>query len=104
MSECGLHGSRSIASDDFVNSTMEPDSKLKSVRAVHRGAVTKHFKKFDDNVSDFEEDNFLTLIDNLSVKRDILVSVNEKIIQQSTDEKIADEIADSDEYKILCLI
>ena len=40
----------------------------------------------------------LTLIDTLSVKRDILATVNEKIIQQTTEEDIAEEIADSDEY------
>ena len=77
---------------------MEPDSKLKSVRAGHKGAITKLLKKFDDNGSDFEEEDLLTLIDTLSVKRDILASVNEKIIQQTTEEEIADEIADSDEY------
>ena len=59
---------------------MEPDSKLKSVHAGHKGAVTKLLKKFDDNGSDFEEDDLLTLIDTLSVKRDILVTANEKII------------------------
>ena len=77
---------------------MEPDSKLKSVRAGHKGAITKLLKKFDDHGSDFEEDDLLTLIDTLSVKRDILVSINERIIQQTTEEEIADEIADSDEY------
>ena len=77
---------------------MEPDSKLKSVRAGHKGAVTKLLKKFDDNGSDFEEDDLLTLIDTLSVKRDILVTVNEKIIQQISEEEIADEIAEADEY------
>ena len=78
---------------------MEPDSKLlKSVRAGHKGAITKLLKKFDDNGSDFEEEDLLTLIDTLSVKRDILATVNEKIIQQTTEEDIAEEIADSDEY------
>ena len=77
---------------------MEPNSKLKSVRAGHKGAVTKLLKKFDDNGSDFEEDDLLTLIDTLSVKRDILVTVNEKIIQQISEEDIADEIAEADEY------
>ena len=77
---------------------MEPDSKLKSVRAGHKGAVTKLLKKFDDNGSDFEEDDLLTLIDTLSVKRDILVTVNEKIIQQTSEEDIADGIAEADEY------
>ena len=50
---------------------MEPDSKLKSVRAGHKGAITKLLKRFDDNGGDFEEDDLLTLIDTLSVKRDI---------------------------------
>ena len=77
---------------------MEPDLKLKSVRAGHKGAITKLLKRFDDNGGDFEEDDLLTLIDTLSVKRDILATVNEKIIQQTTEEDIADEIADSDEY------
>ena len=77
---------------------MEPDSKLKSVRAGHKGAITKLLKKFDDNGGDFEEDDFLTLIDTLSAKRDILVSANEKIIQQTSEEDIADEIAEADEY------
>ena len=57
---------------------MEPDSKLKSIRAVHKGAITKLLKKFDDYGSDFEEDDFLTLIETLSTKRDILVSVKER--------------------------
>ena len=78
---------------------MEPDSKLlKSVRAGHKGAITKLLKRFDDHGSDFEEDDLLTLIDTLSVKRDILATVNEKIIQQTMEEDIAEEIADSDEY------
>ena len=77
---------------------MEPDSKLKSVRAGHKGAVTKLLKKFDDNVSDFDEDDLLTLIDTLSVKRDNLVTVNEMIIQQTSEKDIADEIAGADEY------
>ena len=77
---------------------MEPDSKLKSVRVGHKGAITKLLKKFDDNGGDFEEDDFLTLIDTLSVKRDILVSANEKILQQTSEEDIADEIAEADEY------
>ena len=55
-------------------------------------------KKFEDYGSDFEEDDFLTLIDTLSLKQDILATVNEKIIQQTTEEDIAEEIADSDEY------
>ena len=63
-----------------MSPTMEPDSKLKSIRAEHKGAVTKLLKKFDDYGSNFEEDDLLILINTLSVKRDILVSINEKII------------------------
>ena len=75
---------------------MEPDSKLKSVRAGHKGAETKLLKEFEDISSHFEEDDLLTLTD--TVKQDILVTMNEKIIQQTTEEEVADEITDSHEY------
>ena len=76
------------------------DTKMKAVRAGHKGAVTKLLKKFEEiqqsSEADYEE--ISTLLEVVTQKKRTLENINEKILEQTSDEDVAVEIQESDEY------
>ena len=76
------------------------DTKMKAVRAGHKGAVTKLLKKFEEiqqsSEADYEE--ISTLLEVVTQKKRTLENINEKILEQTSDEDVAVEILESDEY------
>ncbi|CAG2206374.1 unnamed protein product [Mytilus edulis] len=76
------------------------ESKLKAVRRGHRGQVTKLFKKFDEieNNSDLDKDDVKLISDAIEQKQRTIVDLNEKILDLTSDEDVAEEIQESDEY------
>ncbi|VDI18301.1 Hypothetical predicted protein [Mytilus galloprovincialis] len=76
------------------------EAKMKAVRAGHKGAVTKLLRKFEDiqqsSEADYEE--ISTLLEAVTQKKGVLENINEKILEQTSDEDVAGEIQDSDEY------
>ncbi|VDI64827.1 Hypothetical predicted protein [Mytilus galloprovincialis] len=76
------------------------ESKLKAVRRGHRGQVTKLFKKFDEieNNSDLDKDDVKLISDAIEQKQRTIVDLNEKILDLTSEEDVAEEIQESDEY------
>ncbi|CAG2253563.1 unnamed protein product [Mytilus edulis] len=76
------------------------DSKLKSVRAGHKGAVTKLLVKFDELKSntDTEVDEVKALDDAVTQKQKTLIDLNNRLLEQTSEENLEQEITDSDEY------
>ncbi|XP_063442697.1 uncharacterized protein LOC134722997 [Mytilus trossulus] len=76
------------------------DSKLKSVRAGHKGAVTKLLVKFDDlkSKTDTEVDEVKALDDAVTQKQKTLIDLNNRLLEQTSEENLEQEITDSDEY------
>ncbi|VDI56220.1 Hypothetical predicted protein [Mytilus galloprovincialis] len=76
------------------------DTKMIAVRAGHKGAVTKLLKKFEEiqqsSEADYEE--ISTLLEVVTQKKRTLENINEKILEQTSDEDVAVEILESDEY------
>ena len=78
------------------------DSKIRAVRAGHRGVVTKLLKKFEDiqKDSDCELEEIVTLLELLETKKRIITELNDKILDITTEEDVADEIEETDEYAL----
>ena len=76
------------------------DSKLKSVRAGHKGAVTKLLVKFDKlkSKTDTEVDEVKALDDAVTQKLKTLIDLNNRLLEQTSEENLEQEITDSDEY------
>ncbi|CAG2184556.1 unnamed protein product [Mytilus edulis] len=76
------------------------DSKLKSVRAGHKGAVTKLLVKFDElkSKTDTEVDEVEALDDAVTQKQKTLIDLNNRLLEQTSEENLEQEITDSDEY------
>ena len=76
------------------------ESKLKAVRRGHRGQVTKLFKKFDEieNNSDLDKDDVKLISDAIEQKQRTIMDLNEKILDLTSEEDVAEEIQESDEY------
>ncbi|CAC5388751.1 unnamed protein product [Mytilus coruscus] len=76
------------------------DSKLKSVRAGHKGAVTKLLVKFDELKSNTntEVDEVKALDDAVTQKQKTLIDLNNRLLDQTSEENLEQEITDSDEY------
>ncbi|CAG2217946.1 unnamed protein product [Mytilus edulis] len=75
------------------------DSKLKSVRAGHKGAVTKLLVKFDElkSKTDTEVDEVKALDDAVTQKQKTLIDLNNRLLEQTSEENLEQEITDSDE-------
>ncbi|VDI18362.1 Hypothetical predicted protein [Mytilus galloprovincialis] len=76
------------------------DTKMKAVRAGHKGAVTKLLKKFEEiqQSSEADHEEISTLLEVVTQKKRTLENINEKILEQTSDEDVAVEIQESDEY------
>ncbi|XP_071179213.1 uncharacterized protein [Mytilus edulis] len=76
------------------------DSKLKSVRAGHKGAITKLLVKFDElkSKTDTEVDEVKALDDAVTQKQKTLIDLNNRLLEQTSEENLEQEITDSDEY------
>ncbi|VDI25885.1 Hypothetical predicted protein [Mytilus galloprovincialis] len=76
------------------------DTKMKAVRAGHKGAVTKLLKKFEEiqQSSEADHEEISTLLEVVTQKKRTLENINEKILEQTSDEDVAVEILESDEY------
>ncbi|CAC5411027.1 unnamed protein product [Mytilus coruscus] len=76
------------------------DSKLKSVCAGHKGAVTKLLVKFDElkSKTDTEVDEVEALDDAVTQKQKTLIDLNNRLLDQTSEENLEQEITDSDEY------
>ncbi|CAG2204395.1 THI80 [Mytilus edulis] len=74
------------------------DSKLKSVRAGHKGAVTKLLVKFDElkSKTDTEVDEVEALDDAVTQKQKTLIDLNNRLLEQTSEENLEQEITDSD--------
>lgn len=76
--------------------------KLKSIRAGHRSAVSRIYKKFDEiresGTELVDSDELSNILDTLKRKQELLRKLDEDIIQDLDQEDIETEIVDSDEY------
>lgn len=77
------------------------DRKLKAISSGHKGAITRPWKNFGDirDSSDIEikESQLFLIPCNRSRKREILIDLNDKIMDASSDEEVVDEIQKTDE-------
>ncbi|CAC5381536.1 unnamed protein product [Mytilus coruscus] len=76
------------------------NSKLKAVREGHRGQVTRLLKKFEDieKNSDLDKDEVKLIANAIEQKQRTTVELNEKILDSTSEEDVAEEIQESDEY------
>ncbi|CAC5414891.1 unnamed protein product [Mytilus coruscus] len=76
------------------------ESKLKAVRRGHRGQVTRLLKKFDEieKNSDLDKEDVKLISDAIEQKQRTIVDLNEKILDLTSEEDVAEEIQESDEY------
>ncbi|CAG2230825.1 unnamed protein product [Mytilus edulis] len=76
------------------------ESKLKAVRRGHRGQFKKLFKKFDEirKNSDLDKDDVKLISEAIEQKQRTIVDLNEKILDLTSEEDVAEEIQESDEY------
>ncbi|CAC5366802.1 unnamed protein product [Mytilus coruscus] len=76
------------------------DLKLKSVRAGHKGAVTTLLVKFGElkSKTDTEVDEVEALDDAVTQKQKTLIDLNNRLLDQTSEENLEQEITDSDEY------
>ena len=77
-------------------------SKLKSIRAGHRSAVSRILRRFEERSETEEkpeEDELETILDTLKEKQDILKDLDKNILDSVQEEDIEQEILDTDEYK-----
>ena len=78
------------------------DSKLKSTRSAHRSAVTRLLTKFDVLKSDtnIQIREFKALDESVTQKQKLLIELNGKILDQTSEEEMEQEVIDSDEYML----
>ena len=76
------------------------DPKLKAVRAGHRGILTKQFKKFEEikQNGDVNIRELSILVDSVIKKKEILEGLNEKVLELTSEDDVAQELEDADEY------
>ncbi|CAC5385662.1 unnamed protein product [Mytilus coruscus] len=78
--------------------------KLKSIRAGHRSAFSRIFKKFDEiresGTELVDSDELSNILDTLKRKQELLRKLNEDIIPDLDQKDIGTEIVDSDDNKI----
>ncbi|CAC5401510.1 unnamed protein product [Mytilus coruscus] len=75
-------------------------SRLKSLRAGNRAAVTKVFKKLEEAIGDSQIDTeeVSTLLEAVEKKKKTLATIDEQILNAVESEDITDEILETDEY------
>ncbi|CAC5389703.1 unnamed protein product [Mytilus coruscus] len=83
---------------DFVTS-VDKSINVWKVRAGHRGQVTRLLKKFEDieKNSDLDKDEVKLIADAIEQKQRTTVELNEKILDSTSDEDVAEEIQESDD-------
>ena len=76
------------------------ETKLKSHRRAHKGVVTKLLKKFEDfrQNSNVIPEEVSTLLETLTEKRTILADLNSQILDITSEEDVAEELDETDEY------
>jgi len=76
-------------------------SRLKSIRAGHRSAISRNLRKFEDCQENSEKDELSHILDAIIQKQKVLLNLDQKIVDDTKeDEDIEREILDSDEYAI----
>ncbi|VDI32537.1 Hypothetical predicted protein [Mytilus galloprovincialis] len=75
-------------------------SRLKSLRAGNRAAVTKVFNKLEDAIVDtpLDPEEICTLLEAVEKKKKTLANIDEQILNTVDSEGITDEIIETDEY------
>ncbi|VDI80947.1 Hypothetical predicted protein [Mytilus galloprovincialis] len=75
-------------------------SRLKSLRAGNKAAVTKVFKKLGEAIGDSQTDTeeVSTFFEAIEKKKNMLVSIDEQILNAVESEDITNEILETDEY------
>ena len=77
-------------------------SKKKSVRAAQRGAVKKTIAKIEDELREedgtSESELLRALCDTLRKKKDMLAEMDREILEETSEERMEEEIDDSDGY------
>ncbi|VDH93426.1 Hypothetical predicted protein [Mytilus galloprovincialis] len=75
-------------------------SRLKSLRAGNKAAVTKVFKKLEEAIGDSEIDTeeVSELLEAIEKKKETLASIDEQILNAVESEDITNEILEKDEY------
>ena len=77
-------------------------SKLKAIRAGHRGAVTKLLKRVDGTSQELLQEHdvseLLSIREIIRNKEKIISELNDKIVEQISEEEIQEEIEEADRY------
>ncbi len=81
---------------------MDP-KPLKSVRTGHKGVVTKLLSKFEElkTNENVDVDDVISLDAAISQKQKTLTELNERKMEQTSEEDFAQELSESDEYMYL---
>ena len=75
-------------------------SRLKSLRAGSRAAVTKYFKKLEEMNFELEVDAAYPIIDAIEKKQSAILKLDEQILENTGEEDIGHEMGDADEYNL----
>jgi hypothetical protein len=74
-------------------------TKIKTIRAGHRGATTKLFQRVDSE-DNFTEEEFDSIVETLKEKQSILAELNSQVLNATSDADIAEEIEETDKWTI----
>ena len=80
--------------------------RLKRSRGAHRAQITKLLQKGDgllstgDQMEEEQVDLLTATIDNLTLKLETLIKIDEKIMDGTTDDELEDVLIESDDYNI----
>ena len=74
-------------------------TKIKTIRAGHRGATTKLFRRADSE-ENFTEEEFDSIVETLKEKQSILAELNSQVLNATSDADIAEEIEETDKWTI----
>ena len=74
-------------------------TKIKTIRAGHRGATTKLFRRAD-SMDNFTEEEFDSIVETLKEKQSILAELNSQVLNATSDADIAEEIEETDKWTI----
>ncbi|XP_063416451.1 uncharacterized protein LOC134698089 [Mytilus trossulus] len=78
-------------------------SKLKAIRAGHRGAVTKLLKRVSGNVEEllkeYDVNEIISIREMIRKKETVISELNDKIVEEISEEDIQEEIEEADRYE-----
>ena len=75
-------------------------TRIKSIRAGNRAAVTKFFKKLEELNLELDIEVAGPIIDAIEKKQNVILKLDEQILEKTPEEEIEHEISEADEYNL----